>query len=82
MSDEKSREVLKELLKSNLPESDKFAYPVLVRIRLRHEARLLLTKVSSSNTIGHMYNIIEDIVNKQSDIDVNSLEIYCGFLGK
>ena len=81
MSDEKSREVLKELLKNNLPESDKFAYPVFVKIRLRHEASSLLTKVSSSNTMEHMYNMIEDIVNKQSEIDVNRLEIYCGVLG-
>ena len=81
MIDEKSKEDLKELLKSNLPACDKFAYPVVVTIRLRHETSLLLTKVSSSNTMDHMYNIIEDIVNKQSEIDLNSLEIYCGILG-
>jgi hypothetical protein len=78
---EKRREVLKELLENNLPKKDEFTYPMLVRIRLRHEVRVLVAIMSSCNSLEHMSNMIKDIVNKQSCITFDNLYIWYDPLG-
>ncbi len=81
MDYEKRREVLKELLESNLPKKDKFIYPILLKIKLQNEVRLLTVIMTSCNSIEHMSNMIKDIVNKQSEIEYDNLYIWYDYSG-